>query len=130
MLTASTIYVFNIGNSRLVLGKFYETTQKTEAFQVTHDHTLARFDERLRITKSGGLIAPFKNEMGEFIGPERIWAPNEKYPGLTVTRTMGLSCSYKLGVNSEPEISILKFKSCYKFLVLGSDGLWTVEDND
>lgn len=75
VITPTTIYVFNIGNSRVVLGKYYESTKKIEPYQITHDHTLFRFDERSRIIKSGGVIAPYKNERGEQIGPERIWAP-------------------------------------------------------
>lgn len=47
-----------------------------------------------------------------------------------VTRTLGLSCSYKLGVISEPEVSIIKYKTCFKFLLIASDGLWRVESND
>jgi serine/threonine protein phosphatase PrpC len=64
------------------------------------------------------------------LGPERIWAKNETYPGMFVTRTLGLSCAYKIGVHSQPEMSIIEYKTCYKYLIIGSDGFWSVEEND
>ena len=69
LITSQKIYTFNIGNSRAVLGKYYSKKNKIEPFQITHDHTIARFDERARILKSGGTISPFKNEKGEELGP-------------------------------------------------------------
>jgi serine/threonine protein phosphatase PrpC len=44
ILTAASIYVFNVGNSRAVLAKHYQETNSIESFQVTHDHNLERFD--------------------------------------------------------------------------------------
>ncbi|NCQ53536.1 MAG: hypothetical protein GW803_05670 [Caldiserica bacterium] len=46
---------------------------------------------------------------------------------MTITRTLGLSCAYKLGVIPDPEASIYKVDCSFRFLVLASDGLWTVE---
>lgn len=75
-------------------------------------------------------MEPYKNEKGVLIGPDRIWAKNEKYPGITITRTLGLSCGYKLGVTPEVEVGIYRVQTSFRYLVLASDGLWTVEDND
>ncbi len=61
LITRTKLYVFNVGNSRLVIGKHYTKGDRVEPFQVTHDHTIARFDERARILKSGGVISPYKN---------------------------------------------------------------------
>jgi serine/threonine protein phosphatase PrpC len=47
-----------------------------------------------------------------------------------LTRTLGLSCAYKVGVISHPEVSIIEYKSCFKYLILASDGFWSVEEND
>lgn len=102
MITADKIYTFNVGNSRAVLGKYFKKLDKVEPFQITHDHTIARFDERARILKNGGVINPYKSERGEQLGPERIWVKNESYPGMFITRTLGLSCAYKIGVTSHP----------------------------
>ena len=92
----------NIGNSRAILGKTFKSEEGIHPFQVTHDHTLARFDERQRILASEGKVEQFRNEKGEKIGPERIWAKNEKYPGIFVTRVLGLTCSNHLGIICEP----------------------------
>jgi hypothetical protein len=52
-----------------VLGKYYKKTDRVLPFQITHDHTIARFDERARVIKNGGVITPFKSERGEQVGP-------------------------------------------------------------
>ncbi len=64
------------------------------------------------------------------MGPERIWAKNEAYPGMFLTRTLGLSCAYKIGVISQPEVNVIEYKPCYRYLILASDGFWSVEEND
>jgi serine/threonine protein phosphatase PrpC len=130
LITSQKIYTFNIGNSRVVLGKYFRKVERVEPFQVSHDHTIARFDERARILKSGGVINPYRSEKGEQVGPERIWVKNESYPGMFLTRTLGLSCAYKIGVISQPEVSVIDYQSCFKYLLLASDGFWTVEEND
>jgi len=44
LITSTTIYVFNAGNSRALLGKVYKDSPSVKSFQITHDHTLERFD--------------------------------------------------------------------------------------
>jgi serine/threonine protein phosphatase PrpC len=102
LITNRKIYTFNIGNSRMIIAKHFKRNNRIEPFQVTHDHTIARFDERSRIINSGGVISPYKSERGEQVGPERIWVKNEAYPGMFLTRTLGLSCAYKIGVIPQP----------------------------
>jgi hypothetical protein len=58
------------------MGKYFKKTETVEPFQITHDHTIARYDERARILKSGGVISPYKSDRGEQVGPERIWVKN------------------------------------------------------
>ena len=45
----------------MILAKYHEKEKKILPFQVTHDHTLSRFDERARVLKSGSYIEPYKN---------------------------------------------------------------------
>ena len=40
IVTSTNIYVFNAGNSRALLGKYYKDSESIESFQITHDHTL------------------------------------------------------------------------------------------
>lgn len=128
-LTSKKINVFNVGNSRVVLAKFYPKKDAIKPFQLTHDQTINRFDERCRILESGGVIAQFKDENKEDIGPERIWIKNEKYPGIFITRCLGLSCSQKIGVIADPEVATLTYDESLKYLLMGSDGYWATMTN-
>lgn len=85
-----------------MLGRYYHKLNAIKPFQITQDHTIERFDERMRILKSGGTIDSYKNEKGEALGPERIWVNNKNYPGTFVTRIIGLSCANNIGVYAQP----------------------------
>ena len=45
-----------------------------------------------------------------------------------VKRTLGLSCAYKIGVETEAEVSVLEYRSCYRFMIVATDGFWDVVD--
>ena len=84
----------------MVLGKYYSKSNTMNSFQVTQDHTIERFDERLRVLNSGGIIDLYKNDKGESFGPERIWVNKKNYPGTFLTRIIGLSCANNIGIIS------------------------------
>lgn len=46
------------------------------------------------------------------------------YPGLSLTRSIGDLVGERVGIISEPDITIKNVDSTCKYLVLGSDGLW------
>lgn len=44
------------------------------------------------------------NEMGEELGPVRVWMKDVMMPGLAMTRSMGDKAGIKAGTNAEPEL--------------------------
>jgi len=46
------------------------------------------------------------------------------YPGLSISRSIGDLIAHKVGVTSQPNVSIVDLKQEDKFLVVGSDGIW------
>lgn len=86
-------------------------------------------DERKRIEKAGGRVEPFKNMMGEFIGPPRVWKKFEQAPGLMMSRSFGDAYGHSCGVISTPENRTFNLDKTIRALVMGSDGLWEVTDN-
>lgn len=68
---------------------------------------------------------------GNPVGPERVYLAYSDTPGLAMTRSFGDKIASKVGVISEPGMSILnseimEFKKtkAHKFIVLASDGVW------
>lgn len=61
----------------------------------------------------------------EPLSPLRIFKGSLPYPGLVVTRSLGDATASRLGVISEPEISICQLQPYTDtWLVLGTDGVW------
>lgn len=118
----------NVGDSRAVLGRL--TEGQWEALGLSNDHTTKRLDERTRILNSNGRICQSKNREGEFVGPERVWLPDDEYPGLAMTRSIGDKVSKAVGVISDPEVITKRLGNDDKFIVLASDGIWEYISND
>jgi hypothetical protein len=75
---------------------------------LTRDHKPCEKDEALRIKKRGGRIQPFRDEDGEFIGPQRVWIKEEEVPGLAMSRSFGDRVASTVGVIAEPGRITLK----------------------
>ena len=112
----------NVGDSRCVLGKFdgKNWTYKN----LTRDHKPSEPDENKRIIDNGGRVQSFKDEDGEFEGPERVWLKNEEVPGLAMSRSFGDEIAHTVGVTAEPEVFDYYFLHEDKFVILASDGIW------
>lgn len=74
------------------------------------DQNLGRFDEKYRVLQTNAVLEELKDESGCRIGPERIWKKGEKYPGIYITRSLGMRLSEELGIISEPEVTTLKLQ--------------------
>ena len=115
----------NIGDSQCYLFNCSEEDMWTfESLSITHKPT--DIEEQKRILKSGGEIHPYYDENGMYEGPDRVYAKNKPYPGLSLSRSIGDLEGKKIGIISEPDIFIKKFDKNMKYVVLGSDGLWDV----
>ena len=126
----STIYTplklitANVGDSRIILGKFFPNLQEWKSIDLTRDHKPSLPDEEKRILEKGGRIEPMKDEDNTFIGPPRVWLKKQDYPGLAMSRSFGDRVAHSVGVSEEPEIKEYKFCKEDKFFVVASDGLF------
>ena len=118
----------NVGDSRCVLGKFDGKNWKAK--NLTRDHKLNEEDEKKRIIEKGGRIEAYKDEEGDFVGPERVWLKGENLPGLAMSRSFGDDIAHSVGVVSQPEILEYKLLNEDKFIMLASDGIWEFISSD
>ena len=114
----------NVGDSRIILGKFDPNTQSWQSMDLTIDHKPSLPQEEKRILEKGGRIEPMKDEDNSFIGPPRVWLKKQDYPGLAMSRSFGDRVAHSVGVSEEPEIKEYLFQKEDKFFVVASDGLF------
>lgn len=98
--------------------------------QLTFDQKPDLPEELARITQFGGRVEQIKSTQGHGIGPFRVWESNSNQPGLSVSRALGDFSCRKLGVISEPVCSAHSIIEQDYFIVIASDGIWDVMDND
>jgi len=124
-LINETLICSNVGDSQCFL--FNCSSDDLWAFEsLSKLHLPTDIKEQKRILENGGEIHPYYDEDGIFEGPDRVYAKNRSYPGLSMSRTIGDLEAKKIGVISKPDIFLKKIGSESKFLVIGSDGLWDV----
>ena len=81
------------------------------------------------ILGSNGRIDSYRDQLGNQIGPMRVWLKNEDIPGLAMTRSFGDSMACRVGVNAIPEIKEFVLTPEDKVMVLASDGVWEFLQN-
>ena len=118
----------NVGDSRCVVGKFDGKNWKAK--NLTRDHKPNEEDEKKRIIDKGGRIESYKDEDGEFVGPERVWLKTEDVPGLAMSRSFGDDVAHTVGVIAQPEIFEYNLVYEDKFILLASDGIWEFISSD
>ena len=114
----------NVGDSRIILGRYNKENNKYKSVDLTRDHKPCLPDEEKRILNKGGRIEPMKDEDNSFIGPPRVWLKEQDYPGLAMSRSFGDRVAHSVGVSEEPEIKEYPFREEDKFFVVASDGLF------
>ena len=73
------------------------------ALALSRDHKPDEKDEEARVVKYGGRVRQYKDPHSkELLGPLRVWAKAEEYPGLAMTRSIGDDVAKRLGVIPEP----------------------------
>ena len=114
----------NVGDSRIILGKFDPFSQSWKSVDLTVDHKPSLPEEEKRILEKDGRIEPMKDEDNAFIGPPRVWLKKQDYPGLAMSRSFGDRVAHSVGVSEVPEIKEYLFEKEDKFFVVASDGLF------
>ena len=87
-------------------------------------------EETKRILMCGGEVRQLKNELGEYIGPYRVWAKNGDYPGLAMSRSIGDLKAKNIGIIPEPGILEYDLSEKTKYIVVCSDGVWEFLENE
>ena len=130
LFTPNRICCINVGDSRCILGKFIEKENKWIPKNLSRDHKPSEPDEMQRIKKAGGIVESYRDNLGNFVGPERVWGINLEGPGLAMSRSFGDEIGHSIGVVVDPEILEHFFEKEDKFIVLGSDGIWEFISNE
>ena len=100
------------------------------AVQMTVDQKPEDPSELARIQQSGGVVMRLEDENGKRVGPYRVWKVENIYPGIAMSRSLGDRLAHEIGVISTPIITSRELKEgedC--FIVIGSDGLWDMMEN-
>ncbi|BAT82210.1 hypothetical protein LR48_Vigan07g231500 [Vigna angularis] len=109
VLVDNHLYVANVGDSRTIISK------AGKAIALSEDHKPNRSDERKRIENAGGVV---------------MWAGTWRVGGvLAMSRAFG-NRMLKQFVVAEPEIQDQQMDEQIELLILASDGLWDVVQND
>jgi len=135
------LIIANVGDSRAVLGRTEtgghgrQGVGRLRALPLTVDQVPDRPDERARIQALNGKVHPspiawVPGNPGYFecAGPERVW-DHSGMCGLGMSRSLGDRHMAPF-VTAEPEITERRLDPHDKLLVIGSDGVWDMMQND
>ena len=87
-------------------------------------------EEMNRIILNGGEVRQIKNELGEGVGPYRVWKRGEGYPGLAMSRSIGDLIGKQIGVIPNPGIIEYNLGDKSRYIVVCSDGVWEFLNNE
>ena len=131
MILGHVLYVINLGDSSIVLGTYYNRTNKWKITQLSTEHKPNNPNESKRIISHNGRVDRYKNEFGEEYGPYRVFAKDDiHYPGLAISRTVGDEDAKKIGVTYEPELFKYELKKGDRVIIIATDGLWELISNE
>ena len=124
----------NVGDSRSLVA--YDDNNEDqelkylEQAQLSIDYKPDIEEEKNRILLSGGFVEQMKNELGQGVGPYRVWVKSQDYPGLAMSRSIGDLKGKTVGVIAEPGILEYDLNETTKFIVIASDGVWEFLKNE
>lgn len=138
LLHHSRMYCANVGDSRAVIGRKAVSEKlrvnvprehETDSFGTPHyvpiavsvDQKPSREDEKARLLGAGARVDAW---VGMELGEERVWLPNQRLPGLAVSRSFGDLIVKDYGVITTPEVYCLDLWEDDRFLVMASDGVF------
>ena len=123
MNNINKIISVNLGNTKSIL-----ITDDKKIKELNIPHTPCVKEERLRIEQHGGIIDRIDWLK---VGPLRVWFKGKKYPGLTITRSLGDFEAIPLGIIPTPDIKEYDIDDeKIKILVMATNGIWEFLTND
>lgn len=135
---ANKVSVYNCGDSRAVLGR-RNPNGSVHAVALSKDHKPDKPEERKRILGVGGHLGcrqvlvnqPGRGPVSMPVGPCRVWYQHRgETLGLAMSRSLGDTIVHKSGVSAEPEMLERGVDDYDDFLILATDGVWDVVDNN
>ena len=139
ILSGNRLSINNCGDSRAILGR-RNSNGSISAYPLSTDHKPDNPEERKRILACGGhvgcrhVLVPGEGRNGPVsmpVGPCRVWYQNRgETLGLAMSRSLGDSVVHRCGVSAEPETFEHTVGSLDEFLIIATDGVWDVLDND
>ena len=122
----------NTGDSRaiVVYDDYMQNNPNYKCMPLSVDFKPEMPEEMNRIILSGGEVRQIKNEIGEGVGPYRVWRRGEGYPGLAMSRSIGDLNGKKIGVIPNPGIVEYQIDENSKYVVVCSDGVWEFLNNE
>jgi len=121
------LYCANVGDSRAIVIR--QAVNGCTAIALSRDHKPDDKDEAAVIVANNGRIDSYRDQLGNQIGPMRVWLKHEDIPGLAMTRSFGDSMAARVGVNAVPEIKVFDLTLEDRIIVLASDGVWEFLEN-
>ncbi|NXG24131.1 ILKAP phosphatase, partial [Grallaria varia] len=103
------LYIANLGDSRAILCRYNEESQKHTALSLSKEHNPTQYEERMRIQKAGGNVRD-----GRVLGV------------LEVSRSIGDGQYKRCGVISVPDIKRCQLAHNDRFILIACDGLFKV----
>ena len=91
---------------------------------LSRDHKPDDPEESKHILANNGRIDSYRDQLGNQIGPMRVWLKTEDIPGLAMSRSFGDAMASRVRVNAIPEITEVTLEPEDKVIVLASDGVW------
>ena len=126
----------NTGDSRALVAFDESNNIKSKilnnlkAVALSIDHKPEFPEESERIMMAGGVIEKIKDEYGQGVGPFRVWAGEEDYPGLAMSRSIGDLRGKTVGIIPNPGILEYDLNKTTKFVIVCSDGVFEYLNND
>lgn len=138
LISDSTLYIANVGDSRAIMGVRDPIDGKLRAEALSIDQTPFREDERARVKLCGARVLTmdqiegyrdvnedqFGTEEEDDGDPPRLWCQEGAYPGTAFTRSLGDQVAERIGVCADPEITVRELDSTDEFLLIASDGVF------
>ena len=120
----------SVGDSRGILIFDNDTQTNQGIYNLSHDHKPDLPNEQERIIKNGGVVDKLNDQLGNKVGPFRVFRKGLTYPGLAMSRSLGDFQAKECGVITEPEINEYTINHNAKFMVICSDGVWEFLSNE
>jgi serine/threonine protein phosphatase PrpC len=137
-IISNRLTVYNCGDSRAVLARRLPNGS-IAAHPLSNDHKPDKPEERKRILGCGGHLGcrqvlvnqGNRRPVSMPVGPCRVWYQHRgETLGLAMSRSLGDSIAHKVGVTAEPEVIDHMIDDYDEFLLIATDGVWDVVDNN